>query len=746
MNHDPELKEQRRRRRERILIPVVFAVIVILTYLEVKMMRHEILLPISGNVLIFGLININLILVILLIFLITRNVVKLFFERRRGILGSKLRTKLVGAFVLLSLVPTFALFIVSINFLSYSVESWFNLKIGDTLDTTVELAQNAFNQTADYARFYARQISRDITDNRLYDRDKEIYLKSLVAQRQERFNLSYLEVFFDSARERIVAQNPTAPAVGSVSITARELEDVFSGKELFTINSFSAGDLILAVVPVYSELSDEIVGGVIAGHFMPRDVVDKMAAITKTSEEYRQIFLLKHPIKFSYTVTLLIITLLIIFLATWFGIVLAKGITGPIQDLAEATKRIAAGDLDYHINIKSEDEIGTLVNSFNYMTGELKKSKESLEMANLNLEKRKAYMEAVLKNVSAGVVSLDNLNRISTINKAAENMLKVKSEEVLNRFYGDVLGTQIRYLIDDLIKELGDSKCEVVEKQIDIAHKDRSMSILATATKILDEEGNFLGIVVLLEDLTQVQMAERVAAWREVARRMAHEIKNPLTPIQLSAQRLQKKYGDYLGAEGSVLMECTQTIINQVDVLKNLVNAFSRYARMPVTSLSLNDLNAAVSEVVALFQDAHRDIVFSLSKDEQLPPVNIDPEQIKRVMVNLLDNAVEAIRGAGGHINVRTIYDKTMGKAIVEVADNGCGVPPSYKVKIFEPYFSTKRSGSGLGLAIVSSIIGDHRGQINIRDNHPVGTVVTFEIPVPDGESKGKYEQNNTGS
>ncbi|MCX7816789.1 MAG: ATP-binding protein [Syntrophales bacterium] len=726
-----ELKEKKRRRRERILIPVVFAVIIILTFLEVKIMRHEVLLPISGNVLIFGLININLVLIILLIFLITRNVVKLFFETRKGILGSRLRTKLVGAFVLLSLVPTFALFIVSINFLSYSVESWFNLKIGETLDTTVELAQNAYNQTADHAKFYARQISKDITENRLYDRDRDIYLKTLISQRLERFNLSYLEVFFDSTRAKVVAQNLATAPIGSVAITAKELEDVFSGKEIYTVNSFSTGDLVLAVVPVYSELAaDEIVGVVIAGHFIPKDIVDKMAAITKTSEDYRQILLLKRPIKFSYTITLLVITLLIIFLATWFGIVLARGITEPIQSLAEATKRIAAGDLDYHISIKSEDEIGTFVNSFNYMTRELKKSKESLEMANLNLEKRKAYMEAVLKHVSAGVISLDNLNVISTINKAAENMLKVKSEEVLYRFYADVFGTQIKCLIDDLIQELSESRGEAVEKQIDIASEDRSMSVRATATRILDDEGNSLGVVILLEDLTQVQIAERVAAWREVARRMAHEIKNPLTPIQLSAQRLQRKYGDYLGAEGSVLMECTQTIINQVDVLKNLVNAFSRYARMPVTSLSLNDLNAAVSEVVALFQDAHRDIVFTLSRDEQLPLVNIDPEQIKRVMVNLLDNAVDAIKGPGGRIEVRTIYDKTMRKAIVEVADNGCGVPPSYKVKIFEPYFSTKRSGSGLGLAIVSSIIGDHRGQISIRDNHPGGTVVSFEIPV----------------
>jgi two-component system nitrogen regulation sensor histidine kinase NtrY len=215
-----------------------------------------------------------------------------------------------------------------------------------------------------------------------------------------------------------------------------------------------------------------------------------------------------------------------------------------------------------------------------------------------------------------------------------------------------------------------------------------------------------------------------------VARRIAHELKNPLTPIQLSAQRLQKKFGDKIQDDGPVFMECTRTIINQVDVLKNLVNEFSRYARMPVATLTPNDLNAVIRDSVVLYQDAHKEVVFDYQPDPDLPTVRLDAEQIKRVMINLLDNAVAALSRDSGRIEVKTSYDRAHRRVRVEVRDNGTGVSPVDKVKMFEPYYSTKKSGSGLGLAIVSSIIAEHRGSVTASDNVPNGTVVVFELPL----------------
>ena len=454
--------------------------------------------------------------------------------------------------------------------------------------------------------------------------------------------------------------------------------------------------------------------------------------ISRTSEEYRQLSLLKTPIKFGYIITLFIVMLLIIFSATWFGLYLAKGITVPIQDLAEATRRIAQGDLNHQIDISADDEIGVLVTSFNQMTKDLKRSKQGLEQANLDLEQRRNYTETILRNVSAGVISIDGNGVITTINRAAEKMLGIRTQKVLNRRYEEILIPDHRILAGEVLREMRERGEGFIEKQIDVTLRDRAMTMLMTITAIHDDEGKEMGMAVVFEDLTQLQRAERAAAWREVARRMAHEIKNPLTPVQLSAQRLQKKYGDRLGEDGGVFRECTKTIIDQVEVLKNLVNEFSRYARLPVTNLALNDLNGVIRDSVILFQDAHKEIVFDFLQGADIPKLMLDPEQIRRVMVNLLDNAVAALGGANGRIEIRTLSDRKGRTAKVEVADNGCGIPPGYQIKMFEPYFSTKRSGTGLGLAIVNSIIADHHGRVGVSDNNPKGTVVTFELPVPE--------------
>jgi two-component system nitrogen regulation sensor histidine kinase NtrY len=455
-----------------------------------------------------------------------------------------------------------------------------------------------------------------------------------------------------------------------------------------------------------------------------------MAVISKSSEEYKQFKLLKNPIKWSYIVTLSIVTLLIIFSATWVGLFMARGITEPIQDLAEATEEIAKGNLDHNIDVMADDEIGVLVDSFNKMIKDLKKVNEGLGQANVDLEQRRKYMEVVLSNVLAGVISVDRDGVITTINSAAEKMLDIKTGKILNRKYEEVLKPEHLSLVNDFLREMKEDSSGFVERQVQLILRDRVLTVQAALTILKDDDGNYMGMVVVFEDLTQLKRAERTAAWREVAKRMAHEIKNPLTPVQLSAQRLQRKYGDKLGGDGSVFRECTGAIIDQVDVLKNLVNEFSRFARLPVTNPSLNDLNEVIADSLTLFKDSHKkDISFDFKKGSDIPRLNLDAQQIKRVMVNLLDNAVAA-GDKNGRVEIKTSYDKMYRKVKVEVIDDGHGIPPHDKMKLFEPYFSTKKSGTGLGLVIVNSIISDHRGSVSVRDNTPQGTVVTFELPV----------------
>ena len=728
------VNEFKKRKRERIIIFITVIFIIGLTYLESHLAHIEELAPISSEVLIFGLININVILIILLIFLIVRNVVKLIFERRRGILGSKLRTKLVAAFVSLSLIPTVVLFLVAIQFLSYSIDNWFNIKMSSALNQSLEVAQIYYQHFADSAKYYAKELSHEITENKLYEKEKTNYLKTLIEQRQKNYNLGSAEVYFDNRKERLFFKDQNNPDIPPMELSPKILEGVFMGKEVSTVQSISTGDLINGLAPIFSNFDPkEVIGVVIVSYYMSKNLVDKMSVISRTNEEYKQLTLLKNPIKLSYIITLSIVTLLIIFSATWFGIFLAKGITGPVQDLADATDEIARGNLDYHIDVFADDEIGVLADSFNKMTKDLKINSEGLKRANIDLEQRRKYMETVLRHVSAGVVSIDRNGIISTINQAAEKMLGIQTEKVLNKKYGEVLKVEHLHLVREFLLELKRSGSDFVEKQIQLMLKDRMLTILAAMTILKDDGGNYMGIVVVFEDLTQLQKAERVAAWREVAKRIAHEIKNPLTPVKLSAERLQKKYGNKInGEDGAVFQECTRTISNQVDVLKNLVNEFSRFARVPVTNPSPNDLNKVVEDSVILFQDAHKNITFDFQRDKHIPRLNIDAEQIERVLVNFLDNAVEAVSALNGNgrIEIKTVYKRDSQRARVEVADNGIGILPENKVRLFEPYFSTKKSGTGLGLAIVDSIISDHKGSLSVEDNIPTGTIVAFELPI----------------
>lgn len=723
-------KEIRKRRRERIIMVVVGFLAITFTVIASHVFNKE-GLPISANIFVYGLSSINVILILLLLFLIVRNIVKLFYEHRRGIIGSRLRTKLVAAFVGLSLVPTILLFLFAINFLSYNLEFWFNVKTGEALNKSLEVAQIYYQQAAEQAKFNARQISADITRNRLYQHDRLEYLKSFILQRQKNYNLGVVEAHFDFQPNNMMFPDAEHPELNFPLLTPKMLEDLYSGKEIFTVESTNVGEIVVGVAPVFSyAVPSEVIGRVSVGYNIPQGLVEKLRNIADASQQYGQINILKNPIKFNYLVTMSIVTLVIIFLATWFGLTLAGNITGPIQNLAEATNKITQGDLYIQIDVEADDEIGLLVKSFNKMTKDLKKSSGGLVQANISLEERRKYIETILRNVSAGIISLDKNGVITTINNAAEKMFDLNPEDVLNKNFRDLMIPEHLTLVDEFMKEIEESNEGALQKQLELMLKDRALTVLLTVTTIKDESGNDTGMVVMFEDMTQLQRAERAAAWREVARRMAHEIKNPLTPIQLSAQRLQKKYSEKL-EDGSVFKECTQIIIDQVEVLKNLVNEFSRYARMPVTTPAPNDLNEVIADSVSLFQDAHKDITFEFKKAENMPKFEFDAEQMNRVLINLLDNAVAAINdNKGGKIEITAGYDEQSRRATVAVADDGSGVPANYKGKVFDPYFSTKKSGTGLGLAIVNSIISDHHGQVSVSDNFPTGTVVSFQLPV----------------
>jgi len=368
------------------------------------------------------------------------------------------------------------------------------------------------------------------------------------------------------------------------------------------------------------------------------------------------------------------------------------------------------------------------------MTRDLQSNREQLEFSarmlrqqNIEIEERRRYMEIVLKNVSTGVITLDSRGFITTANTSAEKMLNLNSDDILDKSYQDLLKGPHLKLAEEILGSLTSSPTKAVELPLRLTIAGRPRSFLTHVNALTDDSGNHMGIVMVFDDLTELEKAQRMAAWREVARRIAHEVKNPLTPITLSAQRLKRKYSDKLKED--VFEECIRMIIDHVDIIRNLVNEFSSFARFPTANLKLCNLPPIIEETVALYREGHRNIKFKISMADDIPTLNIDRQQIKQALINLFDNAISAIKKEG-LIEITLSCSSGDQKVQLIVADNGKGISDEEKTRLFEPYFSTKKSGMGLGLTIVSTIIADHNGRIRVQDNHPRGARFIIELPV----------------
>jgi two-component system, NtrC family, nitrogen regulation sensor histidine kinase NtrY len=736
---EAEKEDSRRRRRERYIIAFLVVLIPFITYLGIKVLDLGLDLPISNSILVFVLIDINVILLLLLIYLTTRNLVKLVFERRKKIMGAKLRTKLVVAFITLSLLPTVILFFVSVQFISTSIEYWFKIPMERSLRSSLEVGQSFYSRAVDELLFHGNTLGRLISYHgyTLVSRNEEV--DKLIREKRVEYQLAAVRVFSQNMQQRAVSQDEKldlSPFKGpGADILRKSFE---KGTDANEIQTSSYGQLVSGIVPIFSRTeSKAVVGLVVMQKFIPGDLVNRLNELPSGLDEFKQFKLLKRPIKAIHLITLSIVTLLIIFASVWFGLYLSRGITVPIQELAEGTHRIASGDYDVFIDLHSEDEIGVLVNSFNQMTMDLKNSKMQLEetyrellRSNVELEQRRLNMEIVFANVAAGVISADAEGRILTFNKSAEKMLNLKAETVIGRDYKDALNRDHLKIITEFFQDRYLVRKGSFKRQITLTVENRTLPLLVSLNVLRDDKGKSLGVVAVLEDLTEIEKAQRMAAWREVARRIAHEVKNPLTPIQLSAQRLKRRYGATLSKEDSkVFEECTNMIVDQVEGLKRLVNEFSSYARLPAPNLSLNNIKQIIQESVNVYKEAQKAVTIVFHDAAEVPEIRADREQMKRVMINLLDNALDAIDGKG-RITIELTYDRDLQVVTIEVADNGKGIPPEHKARVFEPYFSTKKHGTGLGLAIVNNIINDHHGSIRVQDEEPQGTRFIIELPV----------------
>ena len=737
--------EQKKRKQRLIRVVIAFCLLLIpaLAYLQRGLLGADFNLPVSSTILIFALININGLLLLLMVYLVLRNLVELIFERNQKIMGSRLRTRLVISFVSLSLVPTGILFVIALRFVSTSMDYWFNTNVDEALEAAHRLAQSTLQETGQQAEFTGRQLVVLMESGALNIQDLPA-LERVLARSLE-IDLPGSPdslVLLDSDRRELIAvrgQRLLPIMLPVIPSEAIRLAQVHNRTEVVTQRT-TIGELIQAIVPVDVQVSARPqTWFLVTTQLVPTARLETLQAVFTGVTGYNQLVMLKAPIKLSLIIMLLIITLLILFGAIWFAFFISRSLTGPINKLAEATRRVAEGDLDFTLEKESGDEMGLLVDSFNSMTSDLLVSNRQLASTHQALqqstevsEQRRRYLETILENVAAGVIALDEHNRIATINRFAEELLAIKPSAYLGREYHEVLPRQHALIVESFLAELDATGRSTIERHLRVTiRRGETLSLQVNVTRMVDERGRSIGFVILFDNLTNLEKAQRLAAWQEVARRIAHEIKNPLTPIQLSAQRLRKRYLDRIGEDRDIFDQCTATIVAQVDEIKKLAGEFSDFARMPKLRRETADLGRLAEEVVFLYREAHRTLHFTCRVDPALVPFPFDAVQVKRVLINLLDNAVTAL-GDGGAIEVRVgpAPERETPMAMLRVADNGPGIPADVRLRIFEPYFSTRKSGTGLGLAIAHTIVSEHGGTIRARDNHPTGTVFTVELPL----------------
>jgi two-component system nitrogen regulation sensor histidine kinase NtrY len=497
----------------------------------------------------------------------------------------------------------------------------------------------------------------------------------------------------------------------------------------------SGGELIRATALVRRSGTNQPVAVVVATDLLTGELARRARRISNAYEDYSRLRVFGPPLAGVYLSLFLMMTLMILVGATWMGLYLAKRITEPVQRLATAAREIEAGHLDYRVDrgTVSDDEFGSLVEAFNSMASEVGKSRRRLERSTTDLERkhievegRRRYIETILERIATGVVSIDASGRISTVNSAAKRLLDLNGS-ALGQPATDVFGREDLQPFGALLRAAANGKTEPSAQEIALTRDDRELQLAAIATALPGSEGND-GMVLVLDDVTPLIRAQKVAAWREVARRLAHEIKNPLTPIQLSAERMRRHFSGAPVATQALVEECASTIVGEVDSLKALVDEFSQFARMPAPRAAPTDLHALLNEALALYEGLLGDIRFDRRYAERLPKVRVDSEQIRRVIINLVDNAIEAMNRSGV-ISIETQHDASASLVRLFVSDNGPGIPMAEREKLFMPYYSTKRRGSGLGLAIVRRIVAEHGGTIEAGDNQPRGTRFTIELP-----------------
>ncbi|HVO43924.1 MAG TPA: ATP-binding protein, partial [Aggregatilineales bacterium] len=668
-----------------------------------------------------------------LTFVLVRNLLKLFAERRLGVLGSKFRTRLVVAGLLLAFLPVIMMYWFAYGLMNRSIDKWFSQPVEEVRQDTAAMVSLISKYGSQIARAEAASIAAAPETQHAF----EGHSFDPVVEQFRRHQPTLEGGFAFAIRDGQAEASWDAPAPWP--ILRAKFPAQWQNSETPVRFNWESSQYMLGTASVGKD------GLILVAMPLPHAFSETVRQIDASQRRYLELAANRKQVRRTYMGLLLLLTVVVLFATTWLSLFLSKLVTRPVAALAEATQEISKGRLDYRVELApAADEIGDLVRSFNRMAEELEGSRRQIEAssrdlsaANVALEQRRRQIETILESIPTGVLSVDASSHITHVNRALLRTLHPLGSEsgvpevLIGAALGDVFSQEV---LDDLAPLLRRAdRMGSTTTQLEMAAPHTKLN-LAITVATLQHAGQRLGYVIVFEDLSDLLKAQKQAAWREVARRVAHEIKNPLTPIALSAERIRRhldreKKPDSATVE--IIQTCAQTIASAVETVRNLVDEFSTLASFPTSKPEPANINAIVDSALAMFDGRLDGIQVQAMLAPDLPCVLADPEAVKRVIANLVDNAAEAMTGALiRQIQISTSLVASRDAVEITVADTGHGVTQELKERLFLPYFSTKKRGTGLGLAIVSRIIEDHRGSIRVEENRPVGTRFVVELPI----------------
>ena len=659
--------------------------------------------------------------------LVIANIIWLISQQRKKAVGAKLTTRLVITFVVLSMVPVSIVYYFSLQFLHRGIDSWFDVRIEQALDDALDLSRTALDVRLRDVLRVTESVADEIAQSPSTTLSLNLY--------DLRVRSGAAELTLLGSDNRIIASSSIDPTVIVPHRPSNDmLQVVRNGKHYIGLDPVGDSGLFArALVPVLSSRQDSEVY-ILQALFTVSERLSTLAeGVQSAYGHYKELAYLRTPLKFSYTLTLSIVLVLSLLAAIWAAFHSARRLVAPVTDMAEATRAIAEGDYSKRLPVASDDELGFLVRSFNDMTRRLSKARDQARKSQQQVEGQRAYLEAVLANLSSGVMSLDADWVIRAVNSAARQNLGVDIKAYLGRSLTEI-GRDHAFLrpFVDVISRHHRSGKKLWQEEVSLFGVNGRQVLMCRGTSFKGTNSDRDGKVIVFDDVTALIQAQRDAAWGEVARRLAHEIKNPLTPIQLSAERLRRRFIKRMDEKDvEVLDRATRTIVNQVEAMKKMVNAFSEYARIPQISLEAVDLNLLLQEVLELYRGVDSRVKLVTRLDARQPCIEGDVGRLRQLLHNLLKNSLEAVaETAGACITVTTHTADESERAYVELVidDNGPGFPERVLDNIFEPYVSTKPRGSGLGLAIVKKIVEEHGGVIAAEGNPEGGARIRIRL------------------